>query len=226
VTGVNLQSLRPQQSVSYQTGTVYTHGQFTADADIYRVDVTDLVLACNLPDPTAANAAATTAGFCNVGKGRYSGVEGEAAYAAPFGVTFFVNGSLNSAKQMANAANAAQGIAANPAETLTNAPKFTAAAGAIYHYQDWSASLTYKRSGDFVAAYTGGQAVELPGYDSIDASVRYDFGRYWAKLQVFNLADRRAVTSFTGAALFSTADNGLYLFQAGRMIEGTIGAKF
>jgi iron complex outermembrane recepter protein len=226
VTGVNLQSLRPQQSVSYQTGTVYTHGRFTADADVYRVDVTDLVLACNVPDPTAANSAATTAGFCNVGKGRYTGVEGEGAYASPFGVTLFVNGSLNSAKQLATTANAAQGIAAAPAETLTNAPKFTAAAGAIYHYQDWSASLTYKRSGEFVATYTGGQAVELPGYDSIDASVRYDFSRYWVKLQVFNLADKRDVTSFSGSKLFTIADPGLYLFQAGRTIEATIGAKF
>ncbi|THD60978.1 TonB-dependent receptor [Phenylobacterium sp.] len=227
VTGVNLQSLRPQQSISYQTGTVYTHGQFTADADVYRVDVTDLVQACNIPDPTSGNSTATTAGFCNVGKGQYSGVEGEAAYAAPFGVTFFVNGSINTAKQLATAADPAAGIAASPAETLANAPKYTAAAGAIYHYQDWSGSLTYKRSGQYVATYTGGQAVELPGYDSIDVAVRYDFTpRYWAKLQVFNLADKRDITSFTGAVLHSTTDTGLYLFQAGRTIEGTIGAKF
>jgi iron complex outermembrane receptor protein len=226
VSGVNLQSLRPQESVSYQTGTVYTHGQFTADADVYRVDVTDLVVACNVADPNAGNSAATAAGFCNVGKGRYTGVEGEAAYAAPFGVTFFVNGSINAAKQLQTAADPAQGIAAAPAETLANAPKFTAAAGAIYHYQNWAASLTYKRSGQYVATYTGGQAVELPGYDSIDASVRYDFDRYWVKLQGFNLANNRAITSFSGATLFSVKDPGLYLYQAGQTIEFTIGAKF
>lgn len=226
VTGVNLQNLQPQQSVSYQTGTVYTHGDFTADLDIYRVDITNAELACKLPNPTPGNPAATVAGFCNFGKARYTGVEGEGAWASPWGVSFFVNGSLNSAKQLATGAVPSEGVAATLGQTLPNAPKYTAAAGAIYHYQDWSASLTYKKSGKYVATYTAGQAVELPGYDTIDAAVRYNFDPYWVKLQVFNIADKRAVTSFSGSTLFSVADKGLYLFQAGRMIEATIAAKF
>ncbi len=32
-TGVSLQSLQPQKTISYQAGTVYTHGNITADAD-------------------------------------------------------------------------------------------------------------------------------------------------------------------------------------------------
>jgi iron complex outermembrane receptor protein len=181
-----------------------------------------------VPSPTAANPAATAAGFCNLGKGRYTGIEGEGAYAFDFGLTLFANGSLNSAKQLATPANAAAGIAAAPAQTVTNAPKWTYAAGGIYHAGPWAASLTYKNSGAYVAGYDGaGHALHLPGYDSVDASVSYDFGRRISlQLQALNLADKRAITSFSGAALYSLSDTGLYQYQAGRMVEGTITARF
>ena len=222
VTGVSLQGLKPQTSVSYQAGTVYTHGDITLDADIYRIDVKNLVTSCNIPDPTSGNAGATTSGFCNVGKGRYTGVEGEGAYAFDFGLTLFANGSLNTAKQLATAADPAAGIAPQSAGTIANAPKWTYAAGGVYHQGPWAAALSYKNSGAFESG--GGH---LPGYDSIDASVSYDFSkRLRLQLQVFNLADKRAITSFSGATLFSTTDTGLYDYQAGRMVEGTLTARF
>ena len=228
VSGVSLQGLKPQTSVSYQAGSVYTHGDITLDADIYRIDVKNLVTACNIPSPTSANATATAAGFCNVGQGRYTGVEGEGAYAFDFGLTLFANGSINTAKQLATGADPAAGIAASPAQTLANAPKWTYAAGAIYHQGPWAATLTYKNSGAYVAGYdAAGHALHLPGYDSIDASASYDFNkRLRLQLQVFNIADKRAITSFSGATLFSTTDTGLYDYQAGRMVEGTLTARF
>ncbi len=159
---------------------------------------------------------------------RYTGVEGEAAYHFDFGLTLFANGSLNSAKQLAQGANAAAGIGANPAQALTNAPISTDAVGAIYNRDKWSGSLTYKQSGVYVAGYnsTTGKAIRLPGYDTFDASISYDFGHFLVKLQGFNLADRRAVTGFSGQVLNSIADTGLYSFQAGRQIQATIAAKF
>lgn len=229
VAGVNLQGLQPQTTISYQAGTVYTHGRITMDADVYRVDGDNIAVSCNIADPTAANPTATTSGFCNAGKARWTGVEGEGAYAFDFGLTLFANASLNSAKQLGNAANTAAGIAGNPAQTLTNAPKSTYAAGGIYHTGPWALSLTYKDSGPYVAGYTaGGQALHLPGFNTLDASVRYDVSkRLYVQFQAFNLADKRAVTSFSGStALFSTQDTGLYQFQAGRTLEGTIAAKF
>jgi iron complex outermembrane receptor protein len=232
VTGVDLQGLQPQTSISYQAGTVYTHGKVTFDADIYRVDVDNLALACNVPSPTSANPSATASGFCNAGKGRYTGVEGEGAYAFDFGLTVFANGSLNSAKNLATEANPAAGISATPARTVTNAPKWTYAAGGIYHTGPWALSLSYKNSGAYVAGYDkAGNAFHLPGYDSFDASVRYDVNkRLYLQLQAFNLADKRAITSFSGSTqLYDTTgkiDTGLYLFQAGRTIEGTIAANF
>jgi iron complex outermembrane receptor protein len=228
VNGVNLQGLQPETTISYQAGAVYTHGKITVDADVYRVDGSNVTQACNIADPTAANPTNTVAGYCNVGKARWTGVEGEGAYAFDFGLTVFANGSLNAAKQLATAADPAAGISANPAQTLTNAPKWTYAAGGMYHNGPWALSLTYKNSGAYVAGYTaGGQALHLPGYDSLDASVRYDFNRrLFVQLQAFNLADKRAITSFSGSELYSAADTGLYQFQAGRTIEGTIAARF
>jgi iron complex outermembrane receptor protein len=228
VAGANLQGLQPQTSVTYQGGTVYTHGNITADADIYRVDVSNLVTACSIPDPIPTNPGATAAGFCNVGKGQYTGVEGEVAYALDFGLTVFANGSLNTAKQLATAANPAAGIKAAPAQTITNAPKSTYALGGVYHQGTWSLTLSYKKSGPFVAGYdAAGHALHLPGYDTIDASVRYDIDkRLYVQVGAFNLADKRAITSFNGSQLFSITDTGLYQFQAGRMLEGTIAARF
>jgi len=142
---------------------------------------------------------------------------------------------------LANAANSAAGIAGNAAETLTNAPKWTDAVGAIYRGGPYAASLSYKQSGAFVAGYNtfnNNQALNLPGYDTLDGSVGYDFGRFAMKLQAFNLLDRRAITSYTcntvsgtslcvaASALRSTGDIGLYSFQSGREMQFTVSAKF
>ncbi len=236
VQGANLQGLQPQKSLTYQGGTVYTHGNLTADFDIYEVDTTNLYIACNIADPNAGNGQATTSGFCNVGKGRYNGFEGEAAYALPYGVSLFANGSSNVAKGLAQAANVPAGISASPAKGLTNAPRWTVAAGVIYNQGPWGASLTYKQSGRYVAGYNttvgagltqpGGKGIYLPGFDTIDASGSYDFGHFKLKLAVFNLADKRAITSFSGQVPYTSTDNGLYQLQSGRTIMGTLIAKF
>jgi iron complex outermembrane recepter protein len=226
--GAGLQSIKPEQTKTYQAGTVYSRGNFTADADVYRVDATNLLQSCATP---------AGAEDCNVGSARFTGVEGEAAYAFDFGLTLFANGGSNVAKQLANAANSTLGIAANPAQELGAAPRWTYAYGAIYTLGPWQGSLTYKNSGAYAeySAASGGPPItryQLPGYDTIDASAAYDFGRFKVKLQGFNLADKRAITSFlapTGASkLFNPdpADQAVYLFQAGREIDLTLQAKF
>jgi iron complex outermembrane receptor protein len=211
----NIQSLQPERTTTYQGGVVYNRGNITADADIYRIDATDLQVNC-----TVDNEAAT----CNAGSARYTGVEGEAAYHLDFGLTIYANGALISAKQLANAANPGAGIAANVAETLANAPKWTDAIGAIYRKDSLVGTVTYKQSGAYVPVL--GASYTLPGYDSLDGSVGYDFGRVALKLQAFNLLDKRAITGFNGSVLYSTKDTGLYTFQSGREVQATISAKF
>ena len=233
--GASLQQLRPETTTTYQAGVVYTHGDITADTDVYRIDAQNNFQTCVVPDPTPAAPNATDTESCNFGDARYTGVEGEAAYHFDVGVTLFANGSLNSAKQLANTANPAQGITANPAQTLANAPKSTAAVGAIYHHGPWAASLTYKDSGPFVN-YNGPTRFHLPGYDAFDASLAYDFGHFRIKLQGFNLLDKRSITTFTpggtSTTLYQTVDPGgaldtsIYTYQEGRDLSVTLEAKF
>ena len=248
--GANLQSIQPQKTKTYQTGTVVSLGHFTADADVYRVDATNLLQQCGAGSNTAD---------CNVGSAQYNGVEGEAAYAFDFGVTLFANAGSNTAKRAANAGNAAQSIVSNPAQSLTNAPRYTYALGGMFNNGPWAASLSFKQVGNFVGGYNNwcaaalsygtaspcpsnpayNQAFKLPGYNSVDASAAYDFGRFKVKLQGFNLADKRAVTTYKQVSAPSNAGalyevNGLdgkpdlsyYQFQAGRQVELTLQAKF
>jgi len=228
--GAGLQSIQPEKTKTYQAGTVYSRGNFTADADVYRVDATNLLQTCTVLIPGGTPDGAE----CNVGSARYTGVEGELAYAFDFGVTLFANGSSNSAKQLANAANPAEGITANAPETLANSPRWTDAFGAVFNQGHMQATLVYKQSGSFTGS--NGDQFRLPGFDTIDASAAYDFGRFKVKLQAFNLADKRAITAYTPASnakgLYQTvgsdgaADISTYQFQAGRELDLTLEAKF
>jgi iron complex outermembrane receptor protein len=219
-TGATLQGLQPQTTVTYQTGTVYSHGAVTADLDVYRVNASNLAASCSIPNPSGG---ANLAGFCNFGKARYQGVEGEAAYAFEGGLSLFANGSVNRALQLAQAADPAAGITTgNPQQILINAPQSTLAAGTRYVQGPFLGSVSYKHSGTYVAAYNGGKPLKLPGYNTLDGAVEYSLGRVKLKLQAFNLLDKRAITSFNGTTLYSTLDSGLYLLQAGRDLEGTV----
>lgn len=236
VTGVSLQKLQSEYTTNYQLGTVYTHGNFTADADLYLIEATNLQVSCTVPDPTPANPANVDAAFCNAGKARFEGVEGETAYAFPFGLTLFANGAYNEATQLSNAANPGAGIAANPRQELAGAPLWTDAFGAIYDHDHWRGSLTFKQVGTSVQ-YNGPIVFRLPSYWSFDASAGYDFGRFAIKLQAFNLTDNRTIIAFSpgsnSVALMSVDgapgtgfDGGIYAFQGGRRVELTLTGRF
>jgi iron complex outermembrane receptor protein len=224
VNGANIQHLQSEYTTNYQLGTVYSHGDFTADGDIYYIDATNLQIACTVPGTPPESA------FCNVGKAYFDGVEGEMAYAFNFGLTLFANASYNQAMQDANAANIPAGIAANPKEELPNAPLWTDAFGAIYTHGPWSGTLTYKQSGAYVVyGQVDNDKFKFSGFDTIDASLAYNFGRVIVKLQGFNLLDRRAITAYvpSSSATQAFADDGsFYTFQTGRDLELTLIGKF
>jgi iron complex outermembrane receptor protein len=210
---LQLNNLKPSQTVNYQAGTVYSRGAFTADADVYKINVSNL----EIPSPNGQY-------YVNSGNAVYSGVEGEAAYAFSFGLTVFANGSINTAKDTTTD------------QTEVNAPKWTDAVGVLYDYRRWQASLTWKQVGSQVAYINGSapvttpqnvflapnQEFEIGAYSTINASLAYDFGPIKVKLAAFNLADHRAITSVTGP----TFDQDFYTFQAGREILLTLEAKF
>jgi iron complex outermembrane receptor protein len=239
VTGINLNSVKPEYTTNYQLGTVYTRGRVTADADIYLIDATNLQVACDLPDATSSTGVG--AGFCNAGKARFDGVEGEVAYALPLGVTLFANGALNEATQLANAASLAQGITANPQQELANSPLWTDAFGALYSQGPWRGSLTFKQVGTSVVYNTPVLPTQevtfhLPSYETLNGSIGYVWPHFEVKLQAFNLTNARTLTTFVpgsnSARLFATVgangspDTGLYTFEAGREVDVTIIGRF
>ena len=213
VNNPGLNQLAPQESVNYQAGTVYSKGRLTADFDLYRIDISNL----QQPDPTGKF-------YVNGGNARYSGFEGEVAYAFPFGLTLFANGSLNSGKSTTKD------------QAITNSPKFTDAFGALYDRGPWQGSLTFKQVGGSVAFYNGktatttgegivlaaNQGRQVSGYNTLNASIAYDFGHYKVKFEGVNLNDNRSITSITGPSGASD----LYTFQAGRQLQVTVQAKF
>jgi iron complex outermembrane receptor protein len=226
VPGVSLQHLVPETTVTYQGGTVFSKGRITTDADAYLIVANNTNISCTIPNPEGGYESAT----CNAGKVRYSGVEGEAAYALPVGMTLFVNGSINDAKQMAQLANVAAGIAGNPAQELAGVPKWTYALGGIYASGPWHFSADYKQVGDeVVAGGLGGKQIKVPAYDTINAAISYNFSRYQVKLQGFNLADHRNLINYVPSGNETTlyqANGGVYTFQSGLEIDLSLSARF
>jgi iron complex outermembrane receptor protein len=209
---LQLNNLKPSNTTNYQAGTVFSRGRFTADADVYTIKVTNL----EIPSPNGQY-------YINSGDARYSGVEGEVAYAFPFGLTLFANGSINSAKNT------------TADQTELNAPKWTDAAGALYTTHHWQASLTYKQIGSQVVYVNGGTTVvnpqgvtllpnqeyEIGAYDTLNASIGYDFGKFKVKVAATNLANNRSVTSITGP----TTNADFYTWESGRSLMLTLEAK-
>ena len=228
VSGANTQQVQPEKTLTYQVGTVYTHGNITADFDVYEVDASNFENACSIPDPT--NPTVKISEFCNLGNARYNGFEGEVAYALPEGFSLFANYSSNVSKTEATAGNAAEGISAAPAAAVANAPRYTAAAGVVYNMGPWAGTITYKQVGNFSS--NGPGTPYLPGYGTLNGSGAYDFGHFKLKLQVQNMLDKRDITSFNGGAGSKLYDGGaaangnFYTFQSGRTIMGTVIAKF
>jgi iron complex outermembrane receptor protein len=237
VSGVNLNQEKPETDTTYQIGTVYTRGRLTADADVYRIEAANAQEACELPDATSTTGEG--AAFCNVGNARYQGVEGEVAYALPLGLTLFANAGYNSATNLAQKANVAEGIAASPAEEAPGAPLWTDAVGAMYSHGAWRGSLTYKQVGpsvEYNTPLTQQVTFNLPSYETLNGSIGYVWPHFEVKLQGFNLTNERTITSFApgsnSARLYSALgadgnpDSGIYTYEAGREIDVTVIGRF
>jgi iron complex outermembrane receptor protein len=193
-------TVEPQTTTNYQLGTVFQSSHIAADFDVYKIEVNNLIT----EDPIDAGF------YFNAGKAKYDGVEGQVSYAFDFGLTTFVNASVNNTKDQAG-------------YRLTKAPKDTFGAGALYAQGPLKLALTYKRVGDQYMK-TDPTDYLVKAYDSTDLAANYDFGKYRLKFQVTNVFDKRAVTSikpFKGAAAFDQ-----YYFQAGRNVQLTLIAKF
>ena len=190
-------STQPEETATYQLGTVYQLHRLTFDADIYKIHATNVLV----------NQSGTSCQcYVNAGTGDYAGFEAQGAYTFDLGLTLFANGSVNTAKNTKTGSG--------PGTIFSNAPKGTAALGVIYQNGPWMGTLSAKDVGSQLGS---DGATYIPSYTTVDASITYDFGRFKLKLAVFNLADQRALTDFDGT---------YSVFQVGRQIQGTLQAKF
>jgi len=241
-TAAALQDLKPETTINYQTGVVYSRGPVTWDADFYMINARNTNVPCNIPDPNGGFDAAS----CDAGTVHYSGFEGQGAYLLPFGLTVFVNGSINNARDIGSKASPSFGCAFGsatagqcPAMPTPATPDYTAAAGVIYRSGPWQASVTFKQVGN--SFVTGGAQtaannftgeIKLPVYNTVNGDIAYSFlRRYQVKLQIFNLLDRRAVINYVPQGNETTlwnsaATTSYYTFQSGREIDGTLSVKF
>ena len=205
----------PQTTVNYQAGTVFNGGHFSADADVYRIDVNNK-FTCDV-------------NTCfNLGKVRYQGIEGQVAYAFDFGLTTFANASINDAKDN------------NPGtatykKTIAKAPKGTMAIGGIYRSGNLKMALTLKQVGEQWADAAESAAYKIKAYDNADFAVSYDFGRFGVKLGIDNVFDHRDTTkiAINGPILdqgtppsASSYNSDQYFFQSPRNVMLTLSGKF
>lgn len=204
-------TVEPQTSTNYQLGTVYNGSHLSIDGDIYQIDVDNKFF----DDATGDF-------FTNGGKVQYKGVEGQAAYAFDFGLTAFVNGSLNSAKDANTDTSPAFYNVATAGKTLAKAPKSTLGLGGIYHSGPLKVALTYKLVGEQFADNKETAAYKIDAYDVTDLAVSYDFGRIAAKIGVDNLFDHRDNTKIT----LNGAPYDQYYWQAPRNVMLTLSAKY
>jgi len=207
----NLDDVEPQESVNYQLGTVY-HGQrFSFDADIYHIDFKN----------KQQNRVNTTTGeteIFNLGGATYQGVEGQVSYMFRDHLFGFANGSVNRAETQGLTT---LGIASG--KQIANAPTATAAYGLLYRNNDWSISLSDKRTGRQWAVEGEVAAYEIPAYDQTDLSVVRKFGRYRIEGAVYNLFDTQPVTSITPG---KTVPYDQYRFQTARNFQVSLKANF
>jgi iron complex outermembrane receptor protein len=140
----NPANLKEEQTVNYQLGTVYKTDRINADADVYLIDINNLVSSVTDPnDPT------NTLYFESMGA-YVSGLEAEGTYYVGQGLSLYANGSLNRAVYKTDPGVPQFNVASLGAFGANGVPNSTASIGAIYNHEGWFASLEDKYVGKFV----------------------------------------------------------------------------
>jgi iron complex outermembrane receptor protein len=226
-------NLKEEQTINYQVGTVYKTDRFNADADVYLIDINNLV--SSVTDPNDS-----TNSLYFQSKGAWmSGIEVEGTYYIGGGLSAYANGSLNRATYKTNPGVPSFNVASLGAFGANGVPNSTAAVGAVYNRAGWFASLDAKYVGPFVVyssslvnpdlglygqtstGQAGGtpvpvESAEDPGFWLADFAVGYALkmppGSFLhsvkIKLQLDNLLNRQVqVLSAVGATPASNAYN-------------------
>jgi iron complex outermembrane receptor protein len=206
---------RPENTTNYQLGTVFYSDNFTFDADVYYIPITNnyVTLACSYDLQETC--------FVNNGSATYKGIEGEATYSfnnLVRGLSVFLNGSLMSSK--------AQGGLWEP-----NAPAYTLAGGILFKSENWKFGVIDKVVGQQYSDAANLKFYKLPAYNDLSATIGYAFGNYEVDVSADNLLGSRA------AILITEATNGVaqtnpatsldqYFFQSPMSVMVTLKAHY
>jgi iron complex outermembrane receptor protein len=203
-----LSTVAPERSTNYQFGGVYHGGHLSIDADVYVIKFDN-----KFASAAAPNQADGTIWY-NQGAVTYQGVEGQFTYAFDNGLALFANASRNYAKTDNPGA---------PHTQVANAPEYTVASGILFKHGPIRFSLTNKYTGQQWAIEGEVPAYRIPGYDSANASLRYEFGKLRLGVEVENIFDTTSVTNINQG---KTAPFDQYFYQSGRSITADITVKF
>lgn len=178
--GTALGELKPMTTTNYQLGTVYHGERFSVDADIYKIDVNNLIVACD-------GSTCPKNEQYNAGTIHFKGIEGQLNVLAAPGLTLFVNGSINDA------------IDPTTGTQMKNATRSTAGLGALYSHDGLNASFTSKYTGiTYATDYNGDPARRLYAmhpYWISDFAISKDIGSHWrVALNVDNVFNERAIS--------------------------------
>ena len=237
----------PQESTNYQLGTVFSVGKLTFDGDLYYIDFQHKIQTITIVDPTSSINGETYES--NSGGAVYKGVEGQATYVLPYGLSVFGNFSLNDAT--------AEHDPLNPGgngKQIAKAPRWTAAQGLRFerHHllagdDDIVSNLTTKWIGQQFQTAASGTAAPtglIHSFNETNWTTTYRIKRYSIEFQVLDLFDNTAITSFKGkgilpgtnlpitalsqanASTFANAAANVFTYQTGRSFQLTLKAAF
>jgi iron complex outermembrane receptor protein len=197
-------NLAPQQSWNYQAGTSWQTRHLSLSGDVYYIDFDNLINSEKFGGDTI---------FFNEGGVTYKGVEAEATEYVGDGVSFYENGSINSAKDKQSG------------QWIPNAPDWTAAAGVIYNLHGWYASAVDKWVGRTFG--DTGEAYPIGSYGILGGGLGYTVApdATWLKSASIKLTFENLLNSTRVFALagYTGADGTpLWWTIPGRSIDATL----
>lgn len=188
----NFQSIRPQESLAYQAGTVFSRGRLNFDADLYSI-----VFSHKLQSNTDLTSGETY--YTNSGGADYKGVEAELTYVWVPGVSTFVNYSNNIATGKNDAVNPG-----GDGRQLALAPRWTGAVGLRFERShllatgdDLIFTVDSKWVGPQMATAASGTIAPtalIKTYPLANLGVTYRYRQFAVELQMINLADKQYLT--------------------------------
>jgi iron complex outermembrane receptor protein len=218
-----LQFPAAEKTTNYQLGTVFYADNFTFDADVYYITISNNYIS----QPCTYSPQETC--YFNNGGALYKGIEGEGTYAFDNimgadlrGLSIFANGALMSSKATSGASSGLW---------EPNAPKWTAAVGLLYKMDGWKFGLISKITGSQYSDTVNLPFYRLPEYSNVNLTAGYGFDNYEIDLNVDNILNSRSTLSISEATKGVAQTNPLtstdqYIFQAPISAQVTLKAHF